>query len=313
MTSILVTGANGFIGSSIVLKLATTEGNSVRAAVRRRSRHFPKAVEVVDQLEMSDTTDWRRALQDINVVVHCAARVHVIADKSNDMLEFRRVNTAGTLHLARQSASLGVKRFIFLSTLGVNGAETSCRPFKADDTPKPHSAYAQSKMEAELGLTELSRTTKMSIVIVRPPLVYGPNAPGNFGSLLRIVNRRIPLPLGAVRNSRSFVFVDNLVDMVIRCISHRNAVNQVFLVSDDEDLSTSALLRKVGSALAKPALLVPVPMYIVNIAARCVGKSKVARQLLGSLQVDIEKTKLLLDWSPPFTVDEALRRTVESR
>jgi nucleoside-diphosphate-sugar epimerase len=144
-------------------------------------------------------------------------------------------------------------------------------------------------------------------------LVYGPNAPGNFGSLLRIVNRRIPLPLGAVRNSRSFVFVDNLVDMVIRCISHRNAVNQVFLVSDDEDLSTSALLRKVGSALAKPALLVPVPMYIVNIAARCVGKSKVARQLLGSLQVDIEKTKLLLDWSPPFTVDEALRRTVESR
>jgi UDP-glucose 4-epimerase len=309
---VLITGANGFIGSAIVLKLASIVSNVVRAAVRKPSIKFPKSVQIADNLDLSDCTDWGRALEKIDVVIHCAARVHVMNDTSKDPInEFRKINTDGTLNLARQAALAGVKRFIFISTLGVNGAETSNIPYKADDIPHPHSPYAQSKLEAELGLREISESTNMSIVIIRPPLVYGPNAPGNFGSLLRWVNRRIPLPLGAIKNKRSFIFLDNLVDMIICCIEHPNAVNQVFLVSDDEDLSTTELLKKMGSALNKSTLLLPIPMYFLNTAARIVGKSKVTQQLLGSLQVDIEKTKTLLNWKPPYSVDVALKKTAE--
>jgi nucleoside-diphosphate-sugar epimerase len=276
---------------------------------------FPASIEVYDNLDL-ESTDWSYALQNIDVVIHCAARVHVMKDKSKDpIIDFRKVNTDGTLNLARQAALSGVERFIFLSSLGVNGAEHQAvhsRRIKADESAQPHSPYAQSKMEAEIGLLEISRTTKMSTVIIRPPLVYGPNAPGNFGSLLRIVKKQIPLPLGAVKNKRSFVFLDNLVDMVICCITHQNAANQVFLVSDDEDLSTTQLLTKMGRAFNKNTLLLPIPMYILNAAAKCVGKTKVAQQLLGSLQVDIEKTKSLLEWNPPFSVDEALRKTAEN-
>jgi nucleoside-diphosphate-sugar epimerase len=193
----------------------------------------------------------------------------------------------------------------------VNGAETFTKPFLADDAPHPHSPYAQSKLEAESGLIDLSRTTQMSTVIIRPPLVYGHTAPGNFGALMRIVKRRIPLPLGRVTNKRSFVFLDNLVDLISVCITHPNAVNQIFLVSDDEDLSTTQLLKKMGNVFNKPTVLLPIPMFILNTAAKLAGKAKVAQQLLGSLQVDIQKTKSLLGWSPPFSVDDGLRKTAD--
>lgn len=312
MTNILITGANGFIGSALVLKLAQAEGGVVRAAVRKSTGNVSGRVEVFEKLALEEETDWTRALDDIAVVIHCAARVHLLKDHSNNPLaDFRKTNTTATLNLARQAAAAGVKRFIFLSTLGVNGAETFDTPFAADDTPRPHSPYAQSKLEAETGLRQIATASTMSVVIIRPPLVYGPDAPGNFGSLLRIVQRQIPLPLGNVKNKRSFVYLDNLVDLICCCITHPRAVNQVFLVSDDEDLSTTELLKKMGRIFNRPARLLPVPMVFLKAAAKLVGKAKVAQQLLGSLQVDIQKTKSFLGWKPPVSLDEGLRHTVE--
>ena len=310
MTNVLVTGANGFVGSALVLKLAEIETGIVRIAVRKSTRLFPKRVEIFENLELADSTDWTDALKNIDVVIHCAARAHLLKDNASDPLtEFRKVNTVGTLSLAQQAAKAGVKRFIFISSLGVNGAETFTKPFLADDTPLPHSPYAQSKFEAERGLSELSEKTKMSVVVIRPPLVYGSNAPGNFGALMRIVKKRIPLPLGRVTNKRSFVFLDNLIDLISLCVVHPNAANQIFLISDDEDLSTTQLLEKMGKVFNKRAMLLPVPVGLLNTAAKLVGKAKVAQQLLGSLQVDIQKTKSLLGWTPPFSVDEGLRKT----
>lgn len=312
MTNILITGANGFVGSALVLKLAEIESARIRIAVRKSTRILSKRVETFENLELAENTDWTEALKNIDVVIHCAARAHLLKDNANDPLtEFRKVNTAGTLCLARQAAVAGAKRFIFISSLGVNGAETFSKPFLADDTPRPHSPYAQSKFEAENGLRELSQTTKMSVVIIRPPLVYGPNAPGNFGALTRIIKRRIPLPLGRLTNKRSFVYLDNLVDLIALCIDHPNAANQTFLVSDDEDLSTTQLLKKKGDVFNKPVVLLPVPTSILKVAAKAIGKDIVAQQLLGSLQADIQKTKSLLGWRPPFSVDEGLLKTAE--
>ena len=310
MTNILITGANGFVGSALVLKLVESETGIIRSAVRKSTRIFPKRVEIFEGLELSEDTQWAGALKNIDVVIHCAARAHLLKDNASDPLaEFRKVNAAGTLHLAQQAALVGVKRFIFISSLGVNGAETFTKPFFADDVPRPHSPYAQSKLEAESGLIDLSRTTQMSTVIIRPPLVYGPTAPGNFGALMRIVKRRIPLPFGRVTNKRSFVFLDNLIDLISVCVTHPNAANQIFLISDGEDLSTTQLLEKMGSVFNTPTILLPVPMFVLNTAAKLAGKAKVAQQLLGSLQVDIQKTKSLLGWSPPVSVDQGLRKT----
>lgn len=314
MTNVLITGANGFIGSSIVMKLVTLDDYKVRVAVRKKGVIFPDSVEVFENLDVSAETDWTRALEKIDIVVHCAARVHIMKDISKDPIsDFRKINTDGTLNLARQAELSGAKRFVFLSSLGVNGEKTIGHPFKADDTPHPHSPYTQSKMEAEIGLMEVSKKNKMSVVIIRPPLVYGENAPGNFGSLISMVKKPIPLPLGAVKNKRSFVFLDNLVDMIICCLRHPNAANQVFLVSDDEDLSTTQLIKKIGKALGKSVFLLPIPVFILMASAKFIGKAKVAQQLLGTLQVDIEKTKSRLGWTPPFSVDDALRKTANRK
>lgn len=310
---VLITGANGFVGSEIVLQLSASKHYDVRASVRKQSEIFPESVQVFQNMDLSSNSDWTNALSNTDCVIHCAARVHVMKEQSIDPLsDFRTINVDGTLSLARQAASAGVKRFIFLSTVGVNGAQTFNVPYSANDVVMPHSPYAQSKHEAEIGLQEISKSTGMSVVIIRPPLVYGPNAPGNFGSLLRWVNRSIPLPLGAIRNSRSFVFLDNLVDLILKCVEHPAAANQVFLVSDDEDLSTTELLKRMGKALGKKTILIPIPMLLLNIAAKLIGKEKVAQQLLGSLQVDISKTKTLLSWRPPRSVDVALKKTADS-
>ncbi|WP_413460162.1 UDP-glucose 4-epimerase family protein [Herbaspirillum huttiense] len=310
MNNILITGADGFIGKTIIERLVAQHNGNVRAAVRQPSQALSEIVEVCEGMDLAKNPDWAPALQNIDTVIHCAARVHVMHDRSTDPLsDFRKANTEGTLSLARQARAAGVKRFIFLSSLGVHGESTSGIPFKADDTPRPHSPYTQSKLEAEKGLTELTRDGQMSLVTIRPPLVYGPNAPGNFGMLMRAVKLRLPLPFGSVENKRSFVFLENLVDMIICCIDHPNAANQTFLVSDDEDLSTTQLLKKIGATLGKPSLLLPIPTVILHAAAKCFGKEKVAQQLLGSLQVDIEKTKTLLNWKPPVGVDDALRKT----
>lgn len=279
-------------------------------SVRRTSKCLCEGSSVLVG-DLNAETDWSDALSAVQVVLHIAARAHVLKDEVADPLaEYRRVNVAGTLSLAYQAATAGVRRFIFISSIGVNG-NTNSRPFKADDQPDPAEPYAQSKWEAEQGLWQVQQETGMEVVVIRPPLVYGRGAPGNFGRLVGWVNRGVPLPLGAIHNKRSLVGIDNLVDLIIRCIEHPAAANQVFLVGDGEDLSTTALLRGVGSAMGKPARLIPVPTRLLQFGAILLGKEALAQRLLGSLRVDISKTCELLEWKPPYTVEEGLKRCFE--
>jgi len=228
------------------------------------------------------------------------------------LTEYRNVNYEGTLNLARQAVHVGVKRFIFISSIKVNGEETILgKPFTADDVPNPVDPYGVSKAETEQALLELAASTELEVVIIRPVLVYGPGVKANFRSLIKWVSKGVPLPLGFIRNKRSLVALDNLVDLTVTCIDHPNAVNQIFLVSDGEDLSTTELLQRVCSALNRPTRLLPVPVWIISFAATLIGKRDVAQRLLGSLQVDISKTQDVLGWSPPVSVDNALQKTAQ--
>jgi len=306
--SILLTGASGFLGR-VLIKEFNQQNFSLSIALRSQAPTLSSATHVVG--ELSADTDWSLAVERQRVVIHAAARAHIMKDEVADpMAEYRRVNVEGTLSLARQAAAAGVKRFVFISSIGVNG-NISIRPFRVDDHTNPAEPYAQSKWEAEQGLMKLAAETSMEVVIIRPPLVYGPGAPGNFGSLVRWVEKGIPLPLGAIHNKRSLVGIDNLVDLIIRCIDHPAAANQVFLAGDGEDLSTTELLRGVGKAMGKPARLIPVPAGLLQFGATLLGRKTMAQRLLGSLQVDISKTCELLDWKPPYTVEEGLRRCFE--
>lgn len=315
---VILTGATGFIGGAF-LEAAQQRSMKIRSVFRsnEQAKHFGDAKNsavVVPGIEAD--TDWSEALVDVDVVVHCAARVHVMHDSASDPLaEFRKVNVAGTLNLARQAALAGTKRFVFLSSIKVNGEKTQPGgPYSAHDAPAPEDVYGISKAEAEAGLRLLSLETGMEVVIIRPPLVYGPGVKGNFSSLLRWVSRGLPLPLGlATTNRRSLVGLDNLVDLILTCVDHPKAANQTLLVSDGEDLSTADLLRRIGKSLNRSARLIPVPVSILIIASRLLGKSSIAQRLLGSLQVDISKTCTLLNWKPPVSVDEGLRRAAQQR
>lgn len=311
---LLITGATGFVGKA-VCEQAMQHGLSVKGALRIHGG-VPSCIEQFVVGEINVATDWGNVLRDVNVIVHLAARVHVMHDTATDPLTaFRTVNVDGTLNLARQAAIAGVKRFVFISSIKVNGESTPPgRAFTEADAPNPQDAYGQSKHEAEQGLRQVSTDTGMEVVIIRPPLVYGPGAKGNFSSLLRWVARGLPLPLGsATANRRSLVGLDNLVDLILTCLQHPKAANQTFLVSDGEDLSTTELLQRMGKAMNRPARLLPVPVSLLAFVARLLGKSAVAQRLLGSLQVDISKTYELLDWKPPVSVDEGLRRAAKQR
>lgn len=307
--TVLVTGASGFVGRALCHR-SLASGLNVRAAMRNPG----EAIEHLATIEvpsLDHQTDWAQALADCRAVVHTAARVHVMAEAVSDPLrEFRRVNVLGTLHLARQAAAVGVRRFVFVSSIKVNGESTAAdHPFTATDTPAPHDPYGISKMEAEQGLRQVATDTGMEVVIVRPPLVYGPGVKANFASLMRAVQQGIPLPLASVTlNRRSFVALDNLVDLLITCIDHPAAANQTFLVSDGEDLSTADLLRRLGQAMDKPARLFPVPPSLLQLGASMLGKGEMAQRLLGNLQVDISHTRNTLNWTPPISVGEGLRR-----
>ena len=303
---ILVTGAHGFVGSALCQDL-TRRGVRVNAVIRQGSGRDKFLIK-----DIASQTDWMSPLHGCSAVIHLAARVHVLTDRAVDPLAaFRSVNVQGTLNLARQAAKSGVHRFVFISSIGVNGAVTACEPFSAEDQAQPHSPYAQSKYEAELGLQALAKETGMKVVIIRPPLVYGQNAPGNFGSLMRWLKRGIPLPLGGIHNQRSLVALDNLVDLIITCLTHPSAANQTFLVSDGEDLSTTQLLRRMGAALGKPARLIPVPVSVLKLCAALIGKPELAQRLCGSLQIDMSKTRDLLGWTPPFAVDAGLEKAAK--
>ena len=302
---VMVTGASGFIGRRVVAEL-DGEGHSVVSIIRSVSASSADnssiSVERVDVLD--GTTDWSHALGGVSCIVHCAAVAH--GNSGN----VRAVNVAGTLNLARQAADAGVQRLVFLSSIGVNG-NVNPRPFTEDDTPAPIGVYAESKWEAEQGLLKVQSDTGIQVVILRPPLVYGPHAPGNFGSLVRWISKGVPLPLGAVHNKRSLVALDNLVDLIVTCIEHPAAANQVFLAGDGQDVSTPELLRGVGQAMGKPARLIPVPSDLLMLGASLMGKKDIAQRLLSSLQVDISKARNVLGWQPPISVEEGLRRCFE--
>jgi len=309
--SILVTGGTGFLGASLVSYLAQTGTFSVKAPVRKPCDCFPASVEVLPIGDLDASTNWHPALAGVEVVVHTSARVHVMHETAQDALfEFRKVNVEGTLNLARQAIAAGVKRFIFISSIKVNGEATSQgKPYSADDEPAPVDAYGVSKMEAEQGLYQLARSTGMEVVVIRPVLVYGPGVKANFLSMMSWLHKGIPLPLGAIDNQRSLVALDNLIDLIVTCIDHPRAANQTFLVSDGEDVSISELLRKLAFALGKPPKLLPVPAWLLRGTAVLLGRRTVSQRLLGSLQVDISKNRELLGWTPPVTLDEGLAMT----
>ena len=306
---VLVTGASGFIGKSLCEELVG-QNKLVIAAVRVNYVEYA-GVESRQVGEIENTTDWSKILNNVSVVVQLAARVHVIHDKAFNPLEkFRKVNVHGTLQLAREAAKAGVKRFVFVSSIKVNGEYSEIgKPFTEADAPKPQDAYGISKLEAEQGLILIAQQTGLEVVIIRPPLVYGDGVKANFANMLRMIKRSIPLPFGAIHNKRSFVYIGNLVSLIVRCIEHPNAANQTFLVSDGFDLSTTELLRACATALGVKSKLIPVPKKLIEMAAAILGKQDVAQRLCGNLQVDITKTRTLLDWAPPFTVEEGLRIT----
>ncbi len=311
MSYVLVTGANGFIGHHLCQALHANS-DSVRAVVRRAGNIDKRFDEyVVDTIDKA--TSWKNALKNIDCVVHLAARVHIMNDTSADPIEaFRSVNTYGTLNLARQAAEQGVKRFIYISSIKVNGENTvSGKSFSADDIPNPSDPYGVSKYEAEQQLMILAENSGIEVVIIRPPLVYGPGVRGNFLRMMEWLDKGIPLPLGAVRNKRSVVGVENLVNLILTCLSHKAAANQVFLVSDRDVLSTTELMQKTARALGRPARLLPVPQWVLELAMKLLGKRSLSQRLCGSLQVDINKTKELLDWAPPYKFEDGLHKTVE--
>jgi nucleoside-diphosphate-sugar epimerase len=310
VSGLLVTGASGFVGRALAARLAA-EGHRLRLALRERPVTLPAGAKAFFHGDLGEAIDWTPVLAHIDVVVHCAARVHVMADTATDPLaEFRCCNVDGTLRLARAAATGGVRRFVFISSIKVNGESTvPGRPFTAQQTPAPIDPYGVSKWEAEQQLHTLSAETGMEVVIIRPVLVYGPGVKANFLNMMKWLYKGVPLPLGAIHNKRSLVALDNLVDLIVTCIDHPGAANETFLVSDGEDLSTTELLRRMSQALGKRPRLLPVPAWMLETAAKALGKQSIAQRLCGSLQVEIAHTRERLAWTPPVSVDAALRRT----
>ena len=310
---ILITGANGFIGQTILYYLKEIKKMHALGSVRQIRMPANPKIPLIEVGDLSAETDWSDALSGVDIVIHSAARVHVMNEHSADPIaEFRKINVAGTLNLARQAIAAGVRRFVFISSIKVNGEGTELgKPFTADDVPAPCDPYGISKLEAEQGLLRLAAETGLEVVIIRPVLVYGPGVKANFLSMMHWLSKGVPLPLGAIHNKRSLVALDNLIDLVVTCLDHPAAANQVFLVSDGEDLSTTELLRRMGTALGKPARLLPLPVSWLNLSAALLGKRNVARRLCETLQVDIGKTRQLLGWQPPLSVDQGLKKAAE--
>jgi nucleoside-diphosphate-sugar epimerase len=312
---ILLTGSSGFIGRALLRALRASQGD-IAPTVLVRSQPSARLPNVGYWIcpALHDRAAWAALPADaVDVVIHCAGLAHVPSNSSMAQRDaMQAVNVELTERIVDMTLQRRAKRFILLSSIAVNGQETPPgRTYRASDTPAPCNAYGESKRDAEYLLRQRCEGTEMAATVIRPPMVYGPGAPGNFDTLLRALHRGLPLPLGAARqNRRSFVSVDNLVDLLITCIDHPAAANQTFLVSDGEDLSTADLLRRLGDAMGKPARLFPVPVPLLRAGAALIGKQGVAQRLLDNLQVDISHTRETLGWTPPITVDEGLRRAV---
>ena len=306
---ILVTGGTGFVGSAVLARLLEDGTMPVRAAVHSAGARIPPGIDKVVVGALAEDTDWRAALAGVSALVHCAACVHVMHETAADPLEeFRRINVQGTLAVARQAAAAGVQRFVFVCSIKVNGEMTAVgKPFTADGAPAPVDAYGVSKMEAEQALRALESESGMQVVIIRPPLVYGKGVKANFATMMRWLARGIPLPVGAIPNRCSLVALDNLVDLIVTCVRHQQAAGQTFLVSDGQDPPTTELLQRMG----RPARLIALPAAGLTLGASLLGKRDVAQRLCGLLQVDIGKTRRLLGWIPPLTLDQGLQKAAK--
>lgn len=307
---ILLTGTSGFVGSALLSKLQELPAFKVVSAIRSA---VSPAEDTVVVGNFDGTTDYSSALTNVDVVVHAAARAHIMRDEVADpLLEYRKVNVDGSLNLARQAVAAGVKRFIYISSIKVNGESTTGLPFFTEtDAAKPEDPYGVSKHEAEKGLCLLAQETGLEVVIIRPPLVYGPGVKANFLSLVKLSATWLPLPFGAVNNRRSMVYVGNLVDLIIRCINHPSAANEIFLVSDGEDVSLRSLLAYMRSTMGRPPRLLPVPIWLFKLVGALTNKKGVFDRLLGDLQVDSSKARTLLGWTPPYTVEQGIAATVD--
>lgn len=307
--TILVTGANGFIGGHLCAALEAA-GYGVKKAVRDAEALLP-AHNVCVIGEMSGETDWSDALRGVDGVVHLAARVHVLYESVTDPIsEFRHTNIDATVQLARQAAAMGVKRFVFISTIGVHG-NYSTKPLKEEDRPSPSNAYSASKQEAERLLMAVARETNLEVVIIRPPLVYGPGVKANFMRLMQAVDQRKPLPFGAVANARDFISVTNMCSLIITCLEHPAAVNQIFLAADGQAIATPDLIRKLAALLGKPTRLIPVPVWLLFLGAMLLRKERFYHSICSSLRIDSRKARNLLNWQPPQSLDDGLKQTVE--
>ena len=310
-STILVTGANGFVGAALVRSLQHSPGIAVRSAYRQAP--LPNDSNHVSVGDIGPETEWATALQGVDAIVHCAARVHIMHDTGTveSLAHFRKVNVEGTRRLALQAAAAGVQRLVLVSSIKVNGEGTSGRaPYTYDDAAAPEDAYGISKYEGEQALWDVARKTGLDAVVVRPPLIYGPGVKANFESLMRAVARGLPLPFGATDNRRSMIYLGNLVDLLQRCATDPRAPGNTFLASDGNDMSTGKLVRQLAQAMGRSPRLLSVPPAFMQFAARLLGKGAVAERVLGSLQVDIRHTCATLDWQPPFSVEQGMQATV---
>lgn len=309
--SVLVTGANGFVGRGLCLEMAR-RGYTMRAAVREPNRTLDLAGEIVVVGDIGQHADWSAAVADVDVIVHLAARVHVMRETAAEPLAaFREVNVAGTEGLARAAAVHGVKRFVFVSSIKVNGEATTDKPFAPNNVPNPQDAYAVSKWEAEQVLRRVAKETGLEVTVVRLPLVYGPGVGGNFLRLLKLIERGVPLPLASIDNRRSMIYNGNLADALIACTSHPAAAGNTYLVSDGKDVSTPQLMGQLARSMGRSARLWPFPSAILHSMGRLIGKAAEVERLIGSLQVDSSRIRNDLDWTPIFTIEQGLAETVQ--
>jgi UDP-glucose 4-epimerase len=307
--NILVTGANGFVGKSLC-QMLSKNGHHITAIIRS-TQAGRKEYKVINT-DLNANINMQEILKSIDIVIHLAGRAHVLNDKSaNPYQAYAEINIEATKNLALQAANDSVKRFIFISSIKVNGETTSIVPFNELNTPSPEDDYGKTKYEAEKELRLIAANSNMEVVIIRPPLIYGKGVKANFKNLIKLCQLRLPLPFGAIHNKRSMVYVENLVDFMITCISHPKAANETFLISDDENVSTTELIKTIRQSLGLPALLIPIPQLWVVFLLSLIGKKSLATRLCGNLQVDISKAKTLLNWKPPYTFKQGIQKTID--